>query len=63
MSRGSTVLPDASVLERGIGSDFAGAEKERAPGAEARRRAALMNFILIIYLIVTRCCQQMKWLN
>jgi len=47
MRRGSTVLPEASVLERGIGADFAGAEKERAPGAEMRRRAALMNFILV----------------
>ena len=46
------MLPEASVLERGIGADFAGAEKERAPGAEMRRRAALMNFILV-YLINT----------
>ncbi len=47
MRRGSTVLPEASVLERGMLAGAAGAEKARAPGAEMRRRAALMNFILV----------------
>lgn len=49
MRSGSTVFPEASVLESGIGADFAGAEKESAPGVERRRRAAL-SFILIYYL-------------
>lgn len=57
MRSGSTVFPEASVLESGIGADFAGAEKESAPGVERRRRAVL-SFILIYYLAEERVALQ-----
>lgn len=60
MRSGSTVFPEASVLESGIGADFAGAEKESAPGVERRRRAAL-SFILIHYLAERLLCNLLHY--